>query len=155
MAVLRFLSRAWFYFRLGYGAYLTFLLGAANTLTVLYYLLIRNVSELTIVFPQFWFFALIAVASGTPLAVIIGLIHMKRSPIYAAEADISVEANPYYYKLPPGYWKEVIIPSYLELMRHTRKLLENNGILTAEDEARYKELEDKMGVLIKGGRVGG
>ena len=152
--MLRFLSRLWFYFRLGYSVYLTFLLGAASTLTVLYYLLIKNVPELASIFPQFWLFALIAVALGTPLSVIIGLIHMKRSPIYASEVDISVESNPYNYKLPPGYWREVIIPSYLELIRHTRKLHERQGILTPEEEARYKQLEEKMELLIKGGRVG-
>jgi len=154
MRMLRFLSRAWFYLRIGYGTYLTFLLGAASTLTVLYYLLIKNVPELENIFPQFWLFALIAVGLGSPLSVIIGLIHMKRSPLYSSEADIGVEANPYNYKLPPGYWREVVIPSYLELMRHTRKLLERQGILTLEEEARYRQLEEKMELLIKGGRVG-
>ena len=152
--MLRFLSRAWYYFRVGYSVYLTFLLGAANTVTVLYYLLIRNVPELERIFPQFWFFALIAVISGTPLSVIIGLIHLKRSPLYASEADIMVEATPYYYKVPPGYWKEVVIPAYLELMRYSRKLLERHAILSSEDEARYRELEEKMNTLIKGGVVG-
>jgi hypothetical protein len=154
MPALRLLSRAWFYFRIGYQTYLTFLLGAASTLTVLYYLLIRNVPQLESIFPQFWFFALIAVACGTPLSVIIGLIHMKRSPLFSSEQDIGAEANPYSYKLPPGYWREVIMPSYLELIRDTRRAHEREGILTPEEKTRYRELEEKMELLIKGGRVG-
>ena len=106
------------------------------------------------IFPQFWLFALIAVACGTPLSVIIGLIHMKCSLLYSSEADIDLEANPYNYKLPPGFWKEVIIPSYLELIRYTRELHEREGILTPEEEAHYRQLEEKMEILIKGGRVG-
>ena len=68
--------------------------------------------------------------------------------------DISVEANPYYYKLPPGYNKEVYAPAYLELLVQLRRLLDAQGLLTDEDNSRIQALERKLELLIKGGLVG-
>lgn len=133
---------------------MTFLLGAANTLTILYYLLVRNVPQLTFLFPHFITFALLAVVTGVPLAVLIGWLHLKRSPIYTSELDVSVEANPYYYKMPPGYWPEVIIPTYQETIRYLTRLLEKEKLLTSEDRDRIRALNEKMDILIKGGYVG-
>jgi hypothetical protein len=154
MPLSRLLSRAWFYFRTGYGTYLVFLLGAANTLTVVYYLLIRNIPQLQDYFPHFTTFAIIAVITGVPVTVLIGWLHLKRSPIYTSELDVGVEANPYYYKMPPGYWPEVIIPTYQETIRYLTRLLEKEKLLTAEDRERIKALDEKMNTLIKGGYVG-
>ena len=111
-----FAARLWYYFRIGYGTYLTFLLGAVNTLVVVWYLAIREVPEIQSIFGHFAFFAIVATLLGIPLAVGIGWVHIKRSPLYSSEMDIGVEANPYYYKLPPGYSREVYAPLYLELL---------------------------------------
>jgi len=83
-----------------------------------------------------------------------GWIHMKRSPAYTSELDISIEANPYYYKLPPGYWREAYTPLYLELLQLTKRLLGAQNLLAEDDRARIEELERKMRILIQGGQIG-
>jgi hypothetical protein len=150
----RFLTRLWYYFRIGYATYLTFLIGALNTLTVLYYLLIRNVPALQTVFPRFIFFAVIAVGLGMPLAVLTGWLHIKATPAWVSEVDIGVEANPYYYKLAPGHQREVFTPASLEVLRLVKRLAEREGLLRPEEEARINELEEKMEHLLKGGYIG-
>jgi len=150
----RFLTRLWYYFRLGYSTYLTFLIGALNTLTVVYYLLIRNVPALQTIFPRFLLFAVIAVGLGVPLGVFTGWLHLKATPAWMSEVDIGVEANPYYYKLPPGHQREVFTPASLEMLRLVRRLAEREGLLKPEEEARIIELEEKMEHLLRGGHVG-
>ena len=43
----------------------------------------------------------------------VGWVHTKRSSLMKAEMDVAAEANPYYYKLPPVYWKDAAFPVYL------------------------------------------
>lgn len=150
----RYVGRAWFYFRIGYSTYLTFLLGFLSTLVTVYYLAIKNIPQLLILFPRFDLFAILAVAIGIPISVGVGYIHYKRSPAYTSEIDIQVEANPYYFKLPPGYNKEVFGPLYLELLLMLKKLSATQGLVNQEDTRRIEELERKLQVLNEGGYVG-
>jgi len=154
MAVGRFIGRLWYYFRVGYATYLTFLLGVANTLVVLYYLLIQNVPGLQAIFPHFEIFVVISVVIGVPLAVGVGWLHLKRTPAYLSEIDIGVEANPYYYKLAPGHQMEVFAPVNLELIRQIRKIMKCQNLLSDEEGKRLAELEGKMETLLRGGYVG-
>jgi len=154
MAVGRFIGRLWYYFRIGYSTYLTFLLGVANTLVILYYLLIQNVTGLQTIFPHFAIFVVISVVVGVPLGVGVGWLHLKRTPAYLSEIDIGVEANPYYYKLAPGHQMEVFAPINLELLRQIRKIMKSQKLLSDEEEKRLAELEGKMERLLRGGYVG-
>lgn len=151
---LAFATRLWYYFRLGYSTYLTFILGALNTLVVVWYLAIQQMPSIQNLFGHFIPFAVITTIVGTPLAIGIGWIHVKRSPAWSSELDISVEANPYNYKLVPGYWRETIMPLYLELLVELSKLLDAQDMLTDEDRSRIKSLQRMMQVLIDGGFVG-
>jgi len=151
---IRFLARVWYYFRTGYSLYLAFPIGVLNTVILVYYLLIANVGQLQLVFSSFIIFLLVAALVSVPVAVGLGWIHMKKSPAWTSELDINVEANPYYYKLPPGYSREAYAPLYLELLRLTKRLLEAQNLLTPDDRARIEELERKMSTLIQGGYVG-
>jgi len=126
---IRFLARVWYYFRTGYSLYLALPVGVFNTIVIVYYLLVPNVEQLRLVFSSFVIFLLIAALVAAPVAVGLGWIHMKRSPAYTSEMDISVEANPYYYKLPPGYSREAYAPLYLELLQLTKRLLEAQNLL--------------------------
>lgn len=146
--------RFWYYFRLGYGTYLTFLLGYATTLVTVYYLAIKNVPDLLEVFPHFTPFAIIATALGGPLSVFIGWMHLKRTQAYSSELDVSYEANPYLFKMYPGYWREAFTPMYLEVLRLLRILSEKNNLLTSEDKTRIKDIEKKLQTLVDGGYVG-
>ena len=154
MKVWRFVSRMWYYFRLGYSTYLTFLLGFATTLVTVYYLAITSIPVLSSVFPHFWIFAVVALVVGIPAGCGIGWFHMKASALYRSELDISVEANPYLYKTYPGYWREAFVPLYLELLRGMRAMLEKQGMLSEEEEERIEGIEEKLEILINGGYVG-
>ena len=145
--------RSWFYFRTGYTVYLAFILSAINMMVVVYYLAIKSVPALETVFPSFAIWALTITSAGVPLSVFLGWLHVKRSQAFRSEMDIQVEANPYYYKLPPGFWKEVFAPTYLELLRLNVKLL-NKEPLTEEEQKQIKELQKKLEALINGGYVG-
>ncbi|MGA2237719.1 MAG: hypothetical protein ABSG74_00740 [Candidatus Bathyarchaeia archaeon] len=146
--------RAWFYFRTGYGTYLTFLLGYVSTLITVYYLAIKNIPFLLYLFPQFGPFALLGTAVGAPTAVVIGWVHMKRSRLYSSEIDVGVEANPYNYKLPPGYTKETTIPSTLIQLRLIRRMSEKMGVLTDSERMELDKLERDYSILLEGGYVG-
>lgn len=145
--------RSWYYFRTGYFTYLSFILAAINMMVVVYYLAIKNVPALETVFPSFVIWALVITSCGIPLSIYLGWLHVKRSGAYRSEMDIQVEANPYYYKLPPGFWREVFAPTYLELLRLNVKLL-NKEPLTEEEQNQIKELQKKLEGLIDGGYVG-
>ena len=51
-----------------------------------------------------------AIFSIFPIAGSIGYYHYKKTPAYTSEIEVQIESNPYYYKLPPGYWREAIGP---------------------------------------------
>ena len=154
MNVGRIIARSWYYFRIGYGTYLTFLLGAINTLVVVWYLAIREIPNVESLFGHFLQFAAVTTIIGVPLSVLLGWVHLKRSPAYRSEVDIGVEANPYNYRLIPGYWKEAFVPSYLELLVLLRRLMEAEKLLTDEDKARIESIEHKLKILLEGGIVG-
>jgi len=150
----RFVGRVWYYFRIGYSTYLTFLLGFVSTLITVYYLAIKNIPDLLSFFPRFVPFALLATIIGVPLSIAIGWAHIKRIPAYSSEMDIGVEANPYNYKLAPGWQKEVWFPLYLELLNQSTRLLESQKLMSDKEKARVQDLEVKIKKLIEGGIVG-
>jgi hypothetical protein len=154
MSKLGFIARLWYYFRIGYATYLTFILGAVNTLIVVWYLAIQNAPTIQSIFGHFVPFAIIVTLIGVPLSIATGWMHLKRSPAYSSEQDIGVEANPYYYKLPPGYNREVFAPLYLELLLEVKRLLQAQNLLDSEEKSRIESLEQKLRVLIEGGFVG-
>jgi len=105
-------------------------------------------------FPHFAPFAILATLIGGPLAVVIGWVHLKRSGLFSSEQDVSIEANPYQYKLPPGYSKEVFTPAVLVQLRIIRRLAETKGLLTEAETKEMDELEKKLLILLEGGYVG-
>jgi hypothetical protein len=152
--ITRFVTRSWYYFRMGYSTYLTFLLGYLSTLVTVYYLAIKDMPMLLKIFPHFLTFVIFGTIVGVPLSVLIGWLHLKRTSAWTAEVDIGVEANPYNYKLPPGYWTEVFAPTFLELLKQNRKILASNNLLSPEDSRKIVELEEKLSTLVSGGYVG-
>jgi hypothetical protein len=150
----KLLFRSWFYFRVGYNTYLTFLVGYGSTLVTVYYLAIRNVQGLQELFPRFLTFGALATAVGLPLSVAIGWIHVKRSQAWRSELDISVEANPYYYRLAPGHTTEVFTPINKEMLLAVRDLLKREGLIDPERSKRLDDLLEKLDLLLKGGYVG-
>ena len=146
-------ARGWFYFRMGWSTYFAFILAAVNTAVITYYLALERISFVKEIFPTFANYFLTFTIVGIPLLIFIGYIHYKRSPIYKAEADIGAEANPYNFKLPPGYNPEAVFPLYLLLTQVLLRLV--NGEKLSEDEQRnLEELQKKLTILINGGYIG-
>src|SRR5207244_12829564 len=102
----RIIFRSWFYLRVGYGTYIAFLIGFVSNIIVIYKLAIADTSLVSI-FPHLTEFTVIAILLASPISVIIGLFHMRRTAAYAADASVSMEANPYVYKIVPGTEREV------------------------------------------------
>lgn len=150
----RFLTRLWFYFRIGYSTYLTFLLGAVNTLVVVWYLAIKDIPLIEEIFGHFIPFAVVVTLVGGPASIAVGWAHYKRTSAYTSEVDIQVEANPYNFMLMPGKEKEVWAPMYLEYLVLLRKLAQRGDLLDAEDVSRVEALERKLKRLLEGGFAG-
>jgi hypothetical protein len=145
--------RTVYYFRQGWALYFAFIFAAINTLTVTYYLAIEKIPLLQTIFPSFIIYVVFAIGIGIPLLVFIGYIHFKKSGAYGSEQDVTQEAYPYNYKLPPGWWREAMIPAILELLRLNIKLL-NKESLSNEEISQIKEIEEKLEILKTGGYVG-
>ena len=151
MNLRRLLFRAWYYFRIGYGTYLTFLLGFATTIVTVYYLAINNIPALKSVFTSFWLFTILSLAVGVPLSVLGGWLHFKRSQAYSSEVDIAVEANPYYFKIIPGKEKELQVPLTVANIDLTVAMARKLGVLTPELESDLLQLREKYVRLAKYG----
>lgn len=139
---------------MGYSTYLTFLLGFISTLVTVYYLAIKNVPQLLGVFPRFIPFAILCTVIGVPLSVLIGWVHLKRSNLYRSEADISVESNPWNYRLIPGYWKDAVVPALYVQVRLLHQLASKASLVSEDDLKELESLEEKLKTLIEGGFVG-
>ena len=144
--------RAWFYFRQGWTAYYAFIMAAVNVLTVTYFLAIENYPSLQVIFPTFVHYILAAVIIGVPLLVLIGYAHYKRTQAFSAEADITAEAYPYWYKLPPGWNKEVVFPLYLSMLNIMIKMSKNEKLSTEETD-EITNIQKSLSTLIDGGYV--
>ena len=145
--------RALFYFRVGWGTYFAYIMAAINVLTVTYFLAIENYPSLQVIFPTFVHYIITAVCIGVPSLVLVGYVHYKRSAAFAAEADINVEANPYWYKAPPGWNKEVVFPLYLNMLNLMIKMSKNEK-LTSEEIEKMSDIQKSLSTLIDGGYVG-
>ena len=149
----KLLFRAWFYFRQGWGTYFSFVLAAINTLTVTFYLAIEKAPFLKEIFPNFIFYVIFSASIGIPLLIFIGYLHFKKSPSYTSEADVQVESYPYFYKLTPGFDKEVVFPLYMMMTQMMKKI--SSGEKFTDDELNeIDELQKKIDLLLKGGMVG-
>jgi len=122
-------------------------------LTVTYFLAVENYPVLDILFPSFLHYVFTAVVIGVPMLVLVGYIHYKRSAAFSAEADINVEAYPYWYKLPPGWNKEVVFPLYLQMINLMIKISKNEKLSTDETK-EMSDIQKSLSTLIEGGYIG-
>ena len=122
-------------------------------LTVTYFLAVENYPVLDTLFPTFLHYVFIAVVIGVPMLVLVGYIHYKRSAAFSAEADINVEAYPYWYKLPPGWNKEVVFPFYLQMINLMIKISKNEKLSTDETK-EMSDIQKSLSTLIEGGYIG-
>ncbi len=145
--------RIWAYFRIGWGTYFGLLFAGLNTATVTYFLAIERIPELKSIFPSFGHYLIIGVSIIVPILIIVGWIHYRRTAAYGTEAEIQTENNPYIYKIPPGYRKEVILPVLLKMTEFMIKS-SNNEKFDDKNLEELNEIQKKIDILMKGGKVG-
>jgi len=124
--------RWWFFVRTGYQVYFAFIFMGINTLTVTYYLAIEKAPFLQQVFPTFAIYSVVLIIIAMPLLVLTGYIHYRKVPGYRAQVELNFENNPYYYKLPRGYWRKVVMPYYLLSSKIMMKIAQNEKLTENE-----------------------
>ena len=145
--------RLWYYMKQGYQVYFAFIFMSINTLTVTYFLAIEKAPFLQSVFPTFTIYVIVVMTIGIPLLILIGFVHFRKVPAFGAQASTNTENNPYVYKLPPGWNKNVNMPYFLLQSKILMKIAQNEKV-SEEEKNELKTLQKKMDVLIKGGYVG-
>jgi hypothetical protein len=163
---MKLLYRAWFYFRIGYSTYIAFPIGFVSNVIIIYALAIKD--------NNYWgtcptcghhfptlpaigaggTFAIIAIAVAIPVSVGVGLFHMKRTGAFAADASVSLESNPYIYKIVPGKEQEVVIPLMIATAKGIVKVMERQDTLNDSDRQEFRELLAKADSLLGGQPVG-
>lgn len=165
MNLSRLVFRAWYYFRTGYAIYVSFLVGLVSNIIVIYSLGIKPViasgtepgtlgSVFDLLFPHLLNFAVIAIVVSVPVCVYIGILHMKRTGAYEADASVATEEHPYAYKAVPGKEQEVFVPLMMLTAQSIAELLEQQNRLTPERRKMLDEAIEKAKRLIEGKGVG-
>jgi hypothetical protein len=150
----KLLYRSWFYFRTGYNTYVAFFIGFASNIIVIYKLGISENKYLNTYFGSLTLFAILALVVLVPVGISAGLYHMKRTGAYAADASVSIEANPYVYKVVPGKEQEVFLPLWIMTVRSLARLLEKEKPMTPEERREMEDTLNKATSLLKGQFVG-
>jgi len=145
--------RSWYYFRIGWSTYFAFIFAAINTLTVTYYLAIENIPTLKDIFPSFATYGISISIIGIPLLVLFGYVHFKKSQGFKSEADVLAESNPYFFKLPPGWQKDVNFPLNLMMSKIILKIATNEKP-SSEELEELKKIQNNIQKLIDGEMIG-
>ena len=133
--------RSWFYFRQGWSIYFAFIFAALNTMVTTYYLAIAESSILQELFPSFILYVLTLASIATPILILIGYLHVKRSKAYQAEIDIQYEVNPYVKKMLNNTDK-ILQQQYI--LRNIVIKLSKNEKLTEKEFDSINEINEKL-----------
>ena len=138
--VSRLFFRSWHYFRMGYSIYLTYLMGIVGTLVTVYYLMIRAIPSLQVVFPDFTAFITASFVVGVPITVLLGWAHYKGflKSAFKAEQDIGTESNP--------YTTTITAPVNLPWLRLQVAIGKELNLDTSEVEKLIAVTEEKFGM---------
>jgi len=120
-------------------------MAAINTLTVTYYLAIEKYPILSEIFPSFVHYVVYAVMIGIPLLTFAGYIHFKKLATYKAEADISMEINPYNRRLLIN--TEIMLPLFLKMSEMLTKISSNEKF-SEKDTEEIKKLQKDLSEYI-------
>lgn len=142
------LHQLWLYYRHGYAYYLAMALAGMNTMILVYFTAGDKIFAIRDTFPHFAVFVGFALAVMVPSLIIIGYFHYRRA--YKSEAQVLIEKNPYYFKLPPGHQLEVVYPLYLELL----EVIKCMNPTDKKRVARLEKIEQKIRDLLDGQAIG-
>ncbi len=147
----RLIFRTWFYLRIGYATYIAFALGFISNVIVIYKLVIVDTTVLSL-FPHLSIFALVVVLVAVPISSLIGLLHMRRTGAYAADASVSTESNPYIFRVVPGKEAEVYLP--LSVLTAKALLKMGGDKLSVEERQQFEKALSNADELAAGRPVG-
>ena len=126
--------RFWYYFRIGWGTYFVFVLGAVNTLTVTYFLAVDNYPTLKELFPSFEIYALYLTTILIPILIVVGYSHFKKTHAFKSEVDVIIESNPYQRRILVN--TEATLSINLKLISIIQKMAKEQNI----DQEQLDEL---------------
>lgn len=146
------ISRCWYYFRLGYGTYLSLPIGLIGWANVIFYLAITN-TALSQIFPKFHIFFITATLILIPTGIILGFFHMKKSPIFQTEQVIQAERHPFNYKSYPGKERRLQLPLQYLTTRKLMEMLDKFGLLSEEEREEFRNYLEMIQRLMRGESV--
>jgi len=125
---------------MGYSLYLSFPVAFIGYASSIYYLAIKNLPFLDVIFPHFHIFVVISLFVLPPFGILLGWLHYKKalSSFFKAEMDVQTEANPYATK--------ITTPINIPPMKVMTQLAKLHGIDTSEVDRIIEETEKKFGV---------
>ena len=129
-------------------------MGYASNIAVLYKLVVVDNKVLAPEFSSLTVFTIFGILVSVPTAIVLGLFHVRRTGAYAADASLSVESNPYTYKLIPGKEREVLVPLMILTARGLAKVLEKQDSLDPREKAQFDRVLSKAATLMQGGTIG-
>ena len=137
--------RFWYYFRIGWGTYFVFVLGAVNTLTVTYFLAVDNYPTLKQLFPSFEIYALYLTTILIPILIVVGYSHFKKTHAFKSEVDVIIESNPYQRRLLVN--TEATLSINLKLISIIQKMAKEQNI-DQEQLDELKKISDELSTYV-------
>ena len=137
--------RGWFYFRHGFMTYFAFILAAINTLTVTYFLAVDNYPVLNIMFPSFEIYILLITLIGTPLLMLIGYAHFKKTQAFRSEFEVYIESHPYHARDLAN--REMSLQLNLKVIELLLKISKNYNV-DEKDLGKIRKLQDGISKIV-------
>ena len=137
--------RFWYYFRIGWGTYFVFVLGAVNTLTVTYFLAVDNYPTLKQLFPSFEIYALYLTTILIPILIVVGYSHFKKTHAFKSEVDVIIESNPYQRRILVN--TEATLSINLKLISIIQKMAKEQNI-DQEQLDELKKISDELSTYV-------
>ena len=137
--------RFWYYFRIGWGTYFVFVLGAVNTLTVTYFLAVDNYPTLKQLFPSFEMYALYLTTILIPILIVVGYSHFKKTHAFKSEVDVIIESNPYQRRILVN--TEANLSINLKLISIIQKMAKEQNI-DQEQLDELKKISDELSTYV-------
>ena len=137
--------RFWYYFRIGWGTYFVFVLGAVNTLTVTYFLEVDNYPTLKQLFPSFEIYALYLTTILIPILIVVGYSHFKKTHAFKSEVDVIIESNPYQRRILVN--TEANLSINLKLISIIQKMAKEQNI-DQEQLDELKKISDELSTYV-------
>ena len=137
--------RFWYYFRIGWGTYFVFVLGAVNTLTVTYFLAVDNYPTLKQLFPSFEIYALYLTTILIPILIVVGYSNFKKTHAFKSEVDVIIESNPYQRRILVN--TEANLSINLKLISIIQKMAKEQNI-DQEQLDELKKISDELSTYV-------